>query len=109
MSRRLALAAAAIALTAGGAHAQSRPRPDHPTAPTAPLSYASPFAGYRAFDDVPLASWREVNGEVGRIGGHVGVLRAEQGGDAQPAAATAPAAAPAPVMPHDMHSDTRKK
>jgi len=103
MTRRLALAAAAIALIAGGAHAQSRPKPDDPTAPTAPLSYASSFAGYRTFDDVPLASWRGVNEEVDRIGGHVGVLRAEQRGDAQPAAA------PAPVMPRGMHSDTREK
>ncbi|MCZ7566065.1 MAG: hypothetical protein M5U08_21640 [Burkholderiales bacterium] len=109
MTRRLALAAAAIALVAGGAYAQSRPKPDLPRAPTAPLSYASPFAGYRTFDDVPLASWREVNDEVGRIGGHVGVLRAEQGGDAQPATVTAPAAAPAPVLPRDMHADTHTK
>jgi hypothetical protein len=71
-------AAAAIALAAGAAHAQSRPKPDDPRAATPSPARASAFDGYRPYRDEPLNSWREVNDEVGRVGGHTGVVRAER-------------------------------
>jgi hypothetical protein len=41
-----------------------------------PSLYKSPFATYRGFREEPPAVWREVNDEVARVGGHVGVLKA---------------------------------
>jgi hypothetical protein len=56
--------------------------------------YDSAFDSYRPFREEATNRWRELNEEVGRIGGHAGVLKA---GPAQPAAnATSPAAAPSP-------------
>lgn len=107
MTRVLALAAVAVALIAGGAHAQGRPKPEDPAAPAAPLGHASAFEGYRAFADEPLAPWRAVNDEVGRVGGHAGVLRAEERKPAPPAAAPAPAAGHR--MPPEMHRDPSQK
>ena len=48
-------------------HAQASPAasPTH----RASLSYQSAFEGYRAFDEPGLASWRQANELVGRIGG----------------------------------------
>jgi hypothetical protein len=37
--------------------------------------YESAFSGYVRQRDGKLASWREANDEVARIGGHVGILR----------------------------------
>ena len=71
-------AAAAIALAAGAAHAQSRPKPDDPRSAAPPPARASAYEGYRPYRDEPLAPWREVNDEVGRVGGHSGVVRAER-------------------------------
>jgi hypothetical protein len=92
---------AAIALLAGDVHAQSRPQPDDAAARAAPITYQSAFAGYQPFHDEPLAPWPEVNETVQRVGGHVGVLRAEQPLAAQPAA-TRPTASPATATPRGM-------
>jgi hypothetical protein len=70
--------AAAVALAAGAAHAQSRPKPDDPRSAAPPPARASAFEGYRPYRDEPPGSWREVNDEVGRVGGHSGVVRAER-------------------------------
>jgi hypothetical protein len=91
--KQLACAAAAIAIAAG-AHAQSRPRPDDPAAAAPPPAHASAFADYRPMRDEPLSSWREVNDEAGRVGGHTGVVRAEQ-------TAERPTPPPAPSAPTD--------
>jgi len=112
MSRPLALAILASALLTGGAHAQSRPKPDDPAASAAPLAYDSPFKGYQPYRDEPLAPWREVNDTARQVGGHVGVLRAEQNGAAQPGAGSTSKAPPARAMPQGMHggnSDSSKK
>ena len=34
-----------------------------------PLRYETPFVNYRSYQETPVASWRGVNDEVGRIGG----------------------------------------
>ena len=77
MLKRLC-AAAAIAAVASAAHAQSQPQADVP-GPAAPSpARASAFEGYRPYRDEALAPWREVNDEVGRVGGHSGVVRADR-------------------------------
>ena len=72
----LALAAAAVSQPPS-AVAQPRPRPDDPAVKTPPTAPPSAFAGYRPFLDEPRAPWREVNEEVGRLGGHTGHMRDE--------------------------------
>lgn len=110
MTKHFALAILAGAFLAGGAHAQSRPKPDDPAAPVAPLASDSAFKGYQPFRDEPLAPWRDVNDTAHRVGGHVGVLRAEQQGAAEPAAAaTTPTAPPTDAMPRGMHGGNPKK
>ena len=34
-----------------------------------PLRYETPFVNYRSYQEIPVASWREANDEVARIGG----------------------------------------
>lgn len=109
MSRHVALATVAMALIAGGAQAQGRPKPEDPAAPTAPRSYVSPFEGYRAFADEPIGSWRALNDEVGRVGGHAGVLRAEEQGATQPPAASAAGAPTARTAAPGARDDKQKK
>ena len=46
-----------------------------PAAQVPPISYRSAFEGYVPYREQPLAPWREVNDEVGRVGGHVGIFR----------------------------------
>ena len=94
MKNQLACAAAAIAVAAGAAHAQSQPKPDAPAAAAPPPARASAFEGYRPYRDEALAPWREVNDEVGRVGGHSGVVRADRKPPPTPPAA--PAQAPEP-------------
>jgi len=68
--------AAALALAAGAAPAQSRPGPDDPRAAAPPPAHASAYEGYRPFREEEMAPWREVNDEVGRLGGHSGHMKA---------------------------------
>lgn len=41
--------------------------------------YRSAFEGYRPFREEPVADWRAVNEEVGRVGGHIGIMRPPSG------------------------------
>jgi len=90
-----AFAALAVALAlAAPAGAQSRPRPDDPAVKTPAPAHASAYEGYRPFREEDVAPWREVNDEVGRLGGH--------GGHVAKDAAVSPAAQPqtsAPARP----------
>ena len=66
-------------LTAGAAVAQDI-RPPHPAdaaAAAPPARYDSAFSGYTPYRDEKLAPWREINDEVARVGGHIGILRGE--------------------------------
>jgi len=83
MTKQLALAVVAGAIFAGGAHAQTRPKPDDPAAFAPPVTSSTAFDGYRGYRDEPVASWREVNDTAREAGGHVGILRAEQQGAAR--------------------------
>lgn len=64
------------------------PHPADPAAKAPAARYESAFADYRTYREEKLAPWREVNEEVGRIGGHAGMFRAGQAGHgpAKPAA-----------------------
>ena len=83
--------AATAFVIAGVAHAQ--PKPDDPRAAAPAPARASAFEGYRPYRDEALAPWRELNDEVGRVGGHTGVVRAERKPPSMPP--TAPVQAPA--------------
>ena len=98
MKMQLALTAAAM-LLAAIVHAQTPSARDSAGAPSAASPYRSAFESYRPFQEEPVASWREVNETVERVGGHAGVLRAETAGapaavPPTPARPAAPVAAP---------------
>ena len=53
-------------------------RSDDPDAAVPAVVYRSAFKGYVAYREEALRSWREVNDEAGRVGGHAGVLSEAQ-------------------------------
>ncbi len=57
-----------VALAATPAWADSHP----PKEPIPETSYQSAFADYKPFQDETLHDWRQVNGEMGRLRGHIG-------------------------------------
>lgn len=65
------------ALAAGNAGAQSAARPDpaDPTVRVPETVHRSAFEDYRNHDLSKQVPWRAANEEVGRVGGHVGILR----------------------------------
>lgn len=74
-----------IAAAAAGWATAQQPRPDprDPKVKVPPLEYRSAFESYRRYSEPEVSGWREVNEEVRRIGGHVGIVR-EQGNSAKP-------------------------
>ena len=76
-----------LAPAAGAAqHGSAQSGPTHPAAPVPATTYESAFAGYVSLREEKLAPWRDVNDEVGRVGGHVGILRGTAATGAKPAA-----------------------
>lgn len=69
------------------------PNPAQPDAPVPAVKYESGLAGYVSFREEKLASWREVNDEVARAGGHVGIFGGAHGGHTAGKPATNPPAA----------------
>jgi len=65
------------ALLAGAASAESTnaPNPADPSVDVPAPRYDSAFSDYVRQRDDKLAPWRDVNDEVARIGGHIGILR----------------------------------
>ncbi|TAK88073.1 MAG: hypothetical protein EPO20_01160 [Betaproteobacteria bacterium] len=78
MQKRIFCALAMI--VAGAAAAQNAPQanPRDPKAPVPPLEYRSAFADYRPYKEPEVAPWRDANEEVGRVGGHLGIVRGQQ-------------------------------
>ena len=75
---------AVMALAAHGPLAAAQPaasntNPADPAVPVPALQYESAFTDYRGGRETPLAPWRDVNEEVARVGGHLGILRAQSG------------------------------
>lgn len=66
----------AAALTPMAIFAAQPAATGHPatTASTPSVNYESAFTGYRPFIDEKLAPWRDVNDEVGRVGGQIGIF-----------------------------------
>jgi hypothetical protein len=77
---------AALGLQSAIANAQSRGNPADPTVAVPATRYSSAFAGYQPLGDEKIAPWREINDEVARIGGHLGMFRIQPPGS--PTAAT---------------------
>lgn len=74
------------------------PRAADPAAPAPGAAYRSAFDGYRGFRDEPIADWRVLNDEVGRIGGHIGIMRGSAGA-AAPTVTTEGGQAPVRAAP----------
>lgn len=70
----LCCACAALWLQPAIAQQQARANPVDPDAAAPSPQYRSSFDGYRPFRDEKLRPWREVNDEVERAGGHLGIF-----------------------------------
>ena len=72
----------------------ARMDPADPNAPVPAARYRSPFSGYQPYTDTPVAPWRATNDRVRERGGWRTYAREAREPDA---AASSPAAAPAPA------------
>jgi hypothetical protein len=79
MNTRFAVLSCALVAASLQTAAAQQPRqhPADPAAEVPPVRHSSAFAGYRALGDEKTASWREVNDDVARAGGHIGILRGQ--------------------------------
>lgn len=71
----LCCAAVASPLTAAAQKPAASAGPASAGAAAPPMKYDSAFAGYLPHRDEKVAPWREVNDEVARVGGHIGIMR----------------------------------
>lgn len=72
--------AVTLSLPALAQRSAATPNPVDGSALVPDLKYDSAFAGYSPYREEKLAPWREVNDEVGRVGGHMGIFSGAQGG-----------------------------
>lgn len=70
-------ALAAAWLPSAAAQQATRSHPADPAVRVPAPKYQSAFSGYRPLREEPVAPWREVNDEVARIGGHLGIVRGQ--------------------------------
>ena len=75
-----ALAATASAFGAGGAMTEGAAEP---------AAYRSALSDYRAYQEVEVAPWREVNDAMERLGGHMGHMDGDRDRGMMPAPGTA--------------------
>ncbi len=84
---RFALLAGLAVLAAGAVAARAEPAAltaaADPQRPTPPLTYQSPFTGYRGFQVLPREGWPEINRRVEAIGGQAGALRGDNAAPSQ--------------------------
>lgn len=76
-----------------GAQQKARPDPADPAAAAPAPAYDSVFRTYVPQREVKPAAWKDINDEMGRLGGHAGHTR-DSVDPAAPAPATAPANKP---------------
>lgn len=89
----------ALLLAATGAHAE--PLSTAAQTVTVP-AYSSAFASYKAYTEQPVASWREANNTVGRIGGWRSYAK-ESAQEETPSAPAIAASTSAPTSPDEGH------
>ena len=75
MYKRIVLLLAVGAAATAEAQQPQRPDPADPKARAPAIEHRSAFEGYRRYAEPELAGWREMNQEVGRVGGHLGIVR----------------------------------
>jgi hypothetical protein len=100
------LFAATLAMPVFAAQPNIANNPASPEAPVRQSTYESVFTGYQSFKDEKTASWREVNDEVGRIGGQIGIFGGvghAGHGSAKPSPNSPPAASKPQQAPQSMH------
>jgi len=103
------------------ATAQQNPTGSNPADPAVAVpatKYESAFTGYSRYRDEKLTSWREVNDDAARVGGHMGIFGGAAGhaghGEAKPQVKPAMSppkspAQPAPPMTHGgAHGEMKK-
>jgi hypothetical protein len=76
---------AAVTPIAAAQQQPARPNPADPAAPVPAFKYESPFAGYPTYREQQLAPWRDVNDDVARAGGHIGIFGGAGHGATKPA------------------------
>ena len=85
------------------------PHPADPAAPVPAMRYESAFSGYSSFREEPLAPWRNVNDEVARVGGHIGIVGgAGRIGPGTGSPAAKPPAPPTESTPASTHGTDHK-
>ncbi len=101
---RIAANVAVVCAFACSAQAQSaaplqRSDPADPALPVPAARYDSPYSGYQRFEEQKPASWRALNDEVERLGGHEGHIKGSAPNEPPraPAAREAARAAPSPA------------
>lgn len=82
-------ASALMSFPAIGQSSAAAPNPTDVNARAPAIKYESAFAGYAPYREEKPAPWRDVNDEVARVGGHIGIFRGAGHG----------AGAPGPVKP----------
>jgi hypothetical protein len=103
-SRSLCAVILAVACSAAFAQVQTAAAAAPGQAPAAVPNYVSPLREYRAFADEPVASWREANETVQRIGGWQAYSREAYQALRKPATGTpTKPAAPSERDPHGAH------
>lgn len=70
----LCCACAAFWVTPATAQQSAKTGPADPRAEVPATQYRSAFTDYQSFRDEKPASWREVNDEAARVGGHLGIF-----------------------------------
>ncbi len=75
-SRLAAIGCACAVIWTAPAIAQqhTNAHPANPQAAVPASPYQSAFTGYQSFRDEKIASWRDVNDEAARVGGHLGIF-----------------------------------
>jgi len=100
---------AALAPHASAQQQAAKPHPADPAASVPATKHESAFTGYRGFRDEPLAPWRDVNDEVARAGGHIGIVGgAGRIGPGTGSPAAKPPAPPTESTPASTHGTVHK-
>ena len=72
MQHIIAIAMAATAASSAAAQPATRPDPADAKASVPTYRYESTFKDYQPYADPQTARWRDLNEEMGRLGGHLG-------------------------------------